>query len=158
MSTKAENKLKKLLNEKFEFDLDYETRMIMYRLLSEVQRLMEEKNISKKELASKIGTSSSYITQLFRGNKIINLATIAKMQDALNFKFEITAKHAFEANYSEGSMESVTWYMNRLHAFDKNGFWVSSCDESSEHNDDYSSPQKITEEMGNDYEGTLKVA
>jgi transcriptional regulator with XRE-family HTH domain len=36
-----------------------------------------------------IGTTPSYVTQLFRGNKIINLETIARMQLALNVEFEI---------------------------------------------------------------------
>lgn len=74
-----------------EEDIVHEKKMIMYRFLSEVERITEKKNISRKDLANLIGTSASYITQLFRGNKIINLETIAKIQKALDFKFEIKA-------------------------------------------------------------------
>ena len=72
-------------------DLDYEKRMVMYRILSEVERVADEKKINRKELARLIGTSASYITQLFRGTKIINVDTIAKLQKALGITFEIKA-------------------------------------------------------------------
>lgn len=73
------------------FDLDFEKEMLMYRFLSEVEKICDEKEISKKELAAKIGTSASYITQLFRGTKTVNLETLAKFQHALGFKYEISA-------------------------------------------------------------------
>ena len=88
------------------FDLDFEARMIMYRFLSEVENICERENISKKELAKRIGTSASYVTQLFRGNKIINLSTIAKIQHALNFKFEIVAiSNDSESKYAGSKFE-----------------------------------------------------
>jgi len=72
-------------------ELEHSTKMLMYRFLSEVERLAEEKNLNRKELASLIGTSASYITQLFRGTKIINLETIAKFQKVLNVTFKVEA-------------------------------------------------------------------
>ncbi len=72
-------------------ELEHSTKMLMYRFLSEIERLAEEKNLNRKELASLIGTSASYITQLFRGTKIINLETIAKFQKVLNVTFKVEA-------------------------------------------------------------------
>ncbi len=72
------------------FDLEYESRMISYRFLSEVDKIMETRGIKKKELAIMLGTSASYITQLFNGNKLINLPTLAKLQHALGIKFSIS--------------------------------------------------------------------
>ena len=63
----------------------------MYRFLSEVERISEEEGLNRKELAALIGTSPSYLTQLFRGNKIINLQTIAKFQKVFDLTFEIKA-------------------------------------------------------------------
>ncbi|MBN2664372.1 MAG: helix-turn-helix transcriptional regulator [Bacteroidales bacterium] len=83
----------KELNEKHSaFDLEHEKIMIQMRFMSEVEILMEEKKINKKQLAKVIGTSASYITQLFRGNKTLNLETIAKFQNAFEYKFGIEAK------------------------------------------------------------------
>jgi len=74
-----------------ENDIKHDTLMLMYRFLSEIEKLSDEKNLSRKDLARSIGTSASYITQLFRGNKIINLETIAKFQKVFDIKFEIKA-------------------------------------------------------------------
>lgn len=65
--------------------------MLMFRFLSEVEKITDDRNISRRALAKLVGTSPSYITQLYRGNKIINLDLIGKLQKALDIKFEITA-------------------------------------------------------------------
>lgn len=69
--------------------LELETLMLSARFLSAVEQVCQNRNILKKDLAQMIDTSPSYITQLFRGNKIINMETIARMQLALNVEFEI---------------------------------------------------------------------
>ena len=69
--------------------LELETVILSARFLSAIEQVCQSRNILKKDLAQMIGTSPSYITQLFRGNKIINLETIARMQLALNIEFEI---------------------------------------------------------------------
>ncbi len=74
-----------------DFDLEFETEMIQMRFMSEVERLMDENKISKSKLSKLIGTSASFITQLFQGNKKLNLETIAKFQYALDYKFKIDA-------------------------------------------------------------------
>jgi ribosome-binding protein aMBF1 (putative translation factor) len=50
---------------------------------------MEKNNWSKADLAKKLNTSKSFITQLFYGDKLINLKTLAKIQQISNFKFRI---------------------------------------------------------------------
>jgi len=72
-------------------DLEYDARMIMYRFLSEIERIADKKGLNRKELAALIGTSPSYLTQLFRGNKLINMETIAKFQSVFNITFDIKA-------------------------------------------------------------------
>ena len=54
-------------------ELDYEAHMLMFRFLSEVEKFDSDSGILKnKDLASKLGVSSSYITQLLNGNKLLN--------------------------------------------------------------------------------------
>lgn len=91
-----EKYIQAIANESNDFDLEYETRMLMYRFLGIVDEIMETENISKKSLAEMIGTSPSYITQLFNGSKIINLSTLAKIQHALHIKFKIEDLNRFE--------------------------------------------------------------
>lgn len=40
-----------------------------------------------------IKTSGSYLTQVFRGDKPLNFITLAKIQKALNIRFEISAHY-----------------------------------------------------------------
>ena len=72
--------------------IEHSAQMIAFRMLSEVERLCEEKNINRTELAKMLGTSKSYITQLFRGHKLLNLTMAAKLELVFNIKFGITAQ------------------------------------------------------------------
>ena len=47
--------------------------------------------VSAATLAKSIGVSPSYITQLYRGTKPLNMETLAKMEDVLDIRFEIKA-------------------------------------------------------------------
>lgn len=63
--------------------------MLGFRFLSIIDRLMEERGMSKKSLAEKVGATPSYITQLFRGNVRVNLEFIAKAEKALGIRFQV---------------------------------------------------------------------
>jgi transcriptional regulator with XRE-family HTH domain len=47
-------------------------------------RLMKEKNVSRADLAKKIGTSRAYVTKLLGGNANFTLATMVKLAFALD--------------------------------------------------------------------------
>jgi len=73
-----------------EEEIEHEAYMIMFRFLSELEKISSgEHPLKKKELAEKLGVSPSYITQLFNGRKLINLTTLAKIERAFNITFEI---------------------------------------------------------------------
>lgn len=72
-------------------ELEHEAKMIMFRLLSSFEKMMD-RPIQKKEFAEAINTSPSYVTQLFKGDKLINFTTLAKLQKAFDFTFEIEAR------------------------------------------------------------------
>ena len=80
-------------------EINHEARMIMYRFLSEIERTSPPKRGLKKKLSQSINRSSSYITQLFNGDKIVNLITLAKFQKSLGIKFKITAYPEAEFDY-----------------------------------------------------------
>jgi transcriptional regulator with XRE-family HTH domain len=98
MSMKSSNKnlkeLEKSFNDIFSFEdekdkLEIDAKIIMAKFLSKIQEVADEKGLKRNELAAEIGTSASYLTQLFRGHKLINLITVAKLQKALGVEFEI---------------------------------------------------------------------
>ncbi len=106
-----------------EEELEHEAKMIMFRFLSELEKLNEEKPIKKKELAKAINTSASFITQLYQGDKLVNLLTIAKIQEAYNLTFEIKAKLNTE-NYKEEVENSNSKFVSRNSWIDENGYWI----------------------------------
>lgn len=63
--------------------------MLSYIFLSEAQKVLDRKGWTQKRLAEEIGTSASYLTQLLRGDKLLNLKTIAKIETALHIQFEL---------------------------------------------------------------------
>ncbi len=51
--------------------------------------MMEERGVSKADLAKKLGTSKAYVTQLFRGSRNITLRTLSDIALALNLEPKI---------------------------------------------------------------------
>ena len=81
--------------------LESSARLLMFRFLSIIEVRCEELGWNRKQLAQKVGTSASYITQLFRGDKLINMLTLAKFQKALGLEFEIAEKKSYEETVNE---------------------------------------------------------
>jgi transcriptional regulator with XRE-family HTH domain len=106
-----------------EDELEHEAKMIMFRFLSEFEKLNCDKPIKKKDLAKAINTSASYITQLYRGDKLANLLTLAKIQEAYNLTFVIKAKLNSE-NYSDEIEHTQSKFISRDNWIDENGYWV----------------------------------
>ena len=67
--------------------IEVDSLLLMSGFLSEIEAAMVKKKITRKLLAQMIGTSPSYLTQVFRGDKPLNFMTLAKMQKALNVGF-----------------------------------------------------------------------
>jgi transcriptional regulator with XRE-family HTH domain len=63
--------------------------MLMANYLSEIEKI--QKDFKRKDLAKLIGTSASYLSQVFRGDKPLNFYTIAKIQRALKIRFDVRA-------------------------------------------------------------------
>ncbi|GAB3638637.1 hypothetical protein GCM10027422_42270 [Hymenobacter arcticus] len=84
--------LRKLRDEKIQEQQDEQAAHVLsFRFLSEVERLSEAKGLTRKALAEAVGTSASYITQLFRGDRTLNLLMAARLQRALGAEFHIKA-------------------------------------------------------------------
>lgn len=103
--------------------LEHDAQMISYRILSEIEKMCDEKKIRKKDLAQMTGTSKSYITQLFNGTKAINTSILAKFENALNVTLEIKLKKN-EDSYEEFWTKQVNSFAPGLKRFSSNtGAW-----------------------------------
>ena len=81
-------RLKSLLSFDDENDkLEFETSLIHLDIIDNIIELMNERGYTKARLAKELKTSKSYITQLFSGDKLVNLHLIAKLQRIFGVKF-----------------------------------------------------------------------
>ena len=72
--------------------LEHDSKILMFKFLSLIEQEMTKSDMSKKELAELLNTSPSYVTQIFRGQKTINLLTLAKLQQIFGVKFKIVCE------------------------------------------------------------------
>ena len=74
-----------------EYQLERDENILRANYLSEIERLKKPLNLNWDTLAKTIKVSPSYLSQVFRGKKPLNFNTIAKIQKALNIRFEVQA-------------------------------------------------------------------
>lgn len=111
MSTKQSNRtdnirseFQKLFEKSPEEQIEHRAQMLSYIYLSEAQKAMDRNGWTRKRLAKEIGTSASYLTQLFRGDRLLNFKTVAKIEMALNIEFNVAASGSGDG--SEPSVEN----------------------------------------------------
>lgn len=104
-------------------EIEHEAKMIMFRFFSELEKINIENPVKKKELAQALKTSASYITQLYQGDKLINLLTLAKIQEAFDITFDIKAKHNTE-NYKEEIEQSYNSFFAKSKITNEDGYWL----------------------------------
>ncbi len=69
--------------------IQFEAEKIHLDFIFLLKDLMERYGINRKQLAEKLGVAPSYLTQLFRGDRLLNLKMIAKIQEVFDVKFKI---------------------------------------------------------------------
>ncbi|MFZ1288542.1 MAG: helix-turn-helix transcriptional regulator [Melioribacteraceae bacterium] len=95
MSVKENRKIDLMIEElenalKFENEderIDVKASLIQLDILDDVKKLMEEKKLSRTELAKKLNKSKSFVSQLFSGDKALNLKMISQFQEIFGVKF-----------------------------------------------------------------------
>ncbi|HEX2866932.1 MAG TPA: helix-turn-helix domain-containing protein [Ignavibacteriales bacterium] len=59
------------------------------RVMNEIKDVLKKKNWNKKKLADELGTTQSYISQLFSANKLVNTKLIGKLERVLKIRFNV---------------------------------------------------------------------
>jgi len=83
------------LLEKYRYDADFIYEGLILDISYHLKKLMEKKNMTKKQLAEKMGVKPSYITKIFSGSNI-SIKTVAKVLAALEVDAEILLKEREE--------------------------------------------------------------
>ncbi len=81
--------------------IQFEAEKIHFDFIFLLKDLMENQGITKKQLAESLGVAPSYITQLFNGSKLVNLKTLAKIQQLFDLKFKIVPAREIPFRYKK---------------------------------------------------------
>ena len=73
----------------FENDFENDAKVIASGILNEIKEITDKRELNRKDIAGLLGTSASFLTQLYRGNKLLNLVTLAKLKKKLDLNIEI---------------------------------------------------------------------
>ena len=117
MSTKSLKEMHNEFDSIFNFEnkedkWEVEAKILASKFLSIIQKELDKNDGNRKELAESIGTSASYITQLFRGNKYPNFLTLAKIKEVLNIDFSIALEGEINSQISE---DDISQYLNKFY-------------------------------------------
>jgi transcriptional regulator with XRE-family HTH domain len=86
------DKLSRMLEFKSEREKEkLEEELLNLKFITAIEEIMEQKDVSKTNIADILKSSRSYVSQLFSGNKMINIKTLTKIQKGLNISFKIYA-------------------------------------------------------------------
>jgi antitoxin component HigA of HigAB toxin-antitoxin module len=72
--------------------MESEQDFLQLDILEYVSDLLKERNITRTQLAQKMGVTKSFISQLFSADKRLNLEHLVKFQRILDLKFKISDK------------------------------------------------------------------
>jgi len=62
---------------------------VQLRFMGVINTLMENRNITSKQLAKELKTSQGHLTQLFKAERLINIRLLARLENIFNVKFEL---------------------------------------------------------------------
>ena len=86
------DKLNRMLEFKSEREKErLEEDLLNLKFITAIEEIMEQKDVNKTDVAEILKSSRSYVSQLFSGNKMINIKTLTKIQKGLNVSFKIYA-------------------------------------------------------------------
>ncbi|MHB1000135.1 MAG: helix-turn-helix domain-containing protein [Armatimonadota bacterium] len=80
-------------------DTDLELEEFIYRFTETLCEKMQEKNISRTELAARLGKSKPWVTKLLSGDQNMTFKTIVTVLKELGYRAEIELKPISELEY-----------------------------------------------------------
>ena len=85
---------------------EHEAQMLAFQFLGRIDKAMADKKMSKKELASRVGTSASFITQVFRGDRKPSWTMLVKMAGALGIRYVVGTQEELDTNRQQDLEDS----------------------------------------------------
>ncbi|MDZ7636243.1 MAG: helix-turn-helix transcriptional regulator [Bacteroidales bacterium] len=68
-----------------------EEELLSLKFIATIEELLEQNDVNRSDLANILDSSKSYVSQVFSGDKMVNIRILAKIQRALNVSFKLYA-------------------------------------------------------------------
>lgn len=85
----------------------FNAEMISLRILSVIEGVLKERGLRKADLAQMTGVSKSFITQLFNGDKMVNMHFLETIENALKIKLSFS----LSAQKEKEQERPLWWWM-----------------------------------------------
>jgi len=108
------DEIQSLLNLNEEEIIEIESQVLVMSFLSEIEKLIKEENITRKELAKRVDKSASYISQLFNGVTIPNIKMLVSLGLALDKKFKVKYANDIELERQHFKVEGRVFDSSNL--------------------------------------------
>lgn len=97
----------------------YQRDELIYNVTEDILILLEDMNISKKELARRLGKSQSYITQMLSGSRNMTLSSLSDICYALDKKvtMRINNRHIDETPEFDATNDTTSLHVNQYEPF-----------------------------------------
>jgi len=86
-------------------ELDLEKELFVFRILNELEKEIDEKDLSRKNLAELMGKSEAYISQVFSAKKSPSLGFLVLMAKVLDKKLDVRAVSNIEVSRNKPYFE-----------------------------------------------------
>ncbi|MCK4541918.1 MAG: helix-turn-helix transcriptional regulator [Spirochaetales bacterium] len=108
---------------------EYQADKIAFQIAIRIGELLDETNISRRDLAKKLKVSKSYVTQILQGVNNMTILTLCKIASALNVEAAVELRETereyltmphfdyqdiINASISSFTLEKTPEYLNRL--------------------------------------------
>lgn len=113
MNTKLLNKAKSLLNNK-NFDIAFESQMVQSRIISTLLEVIENKNLTQKDLENLTGLKQPFLSALFNNRKKLNVEHIARFQNALKIVLQPPKYLTLEEHHNTYYQEDEYVGLNKI--------------------------------------------
>jgi len=105
------------LTEKFDKDPKYWVESMRFDFVEEVERMMEERGVSRAELARRLDASPAYVTQMFKALFNPTLLTLAKIALAFDARVELKLVPRDAPSGKRAAATPATHRRERRHEF-----------------------------------------
>ncbi|MDO1513524.1 helix-turn-helix transcriptional regulator [Maribacter confluentis] len=85
-------------HEKFEFQKE----VLSLKFVKVMEQFLDQTDLSRKELASQMQCSQSYISQVFNATKFVNMDFLVKFQNAIGLPFSVKL-----GDYNDNQMDII---------------------------------------------------